>query len=176
MDSTVFQRGRRFINFLHLFCMAKTYQAHKLTKQNICLRYWNSMTKIKLVKFILCDSNTVLYFCKKKLQKIQIESRFAFTLGKVQENWILNVTNVSWIWKLLKTTQEWSLTPSYDGVPVEVTSFRKESLNQQSEEIQTFNEQPEIVGHDTVMEENHHCFTCHLHRETHGKLHWCSKR
>lgn len=58
------------------------------------------------------------------------------------------------------------LTPPYDGVPVEVTSLRKEGLHQQSEEIQTFNEQPEIVGHDTVMEENHHCFTRHLHGGT----------
>ena len=56
-----------------------------------------------------------------------------------------------------------ALTPSHDGVPVEVTSLRKESLHQQSEEIQTLDEQPEIVGHDAVMEENHHCFTRHLH-------------
>lgn len=54
------------------------------------------------------------------------------------------------------TDQESILTPSYYGVPVEVASLRKESLHQQSEEIQTFNEQPEIVGHDAVMEENHH--------------------
>lgn len=60
----------------------------------------------------------------------------------------------------------WILTPSYNGVPVEVSSLREESLHQQSEEIQTFNEEPEIVGHDTVMEENHHCFTRHLHGET----------
>lgn len=64
---------------------------------------------------------------------------------------------------LLITAPEWILTPSYDGVPVEVASLRKESLHQQSEEIQTFDEQPEIVGHDTVMEENHYCFTRHLH-------------
>lgn len=58
------------------------------------------------------------------------------------------------------------LTPSYYGVPVEVSSLRKEGLYQQCEEIQSFNEQPEIVRHDTVMEENHHCFTGHLHRGT----------
>lgn len=63
------------------------------------------------------------------------------------------------------------LTPSHDGVPVEVASLRKESLHQQSEEIQTLDEQPEIVGHDAVMEENHHCFTRHLHRETQGEVH-----
>lgn len=62
--------------------------------------------------------------------------------------------------------QKCLLTPPNNGIPVEVASFRKESLHQQSEEIQTFNEQPEIVGHDTVMEENHHCFTCHLHMKT----------
>lgn len=44
-----------------------------------------------------------------------------------------------------------TLTPSYYGVPVEVSSLRKEGLHQQSEEIQSFNEQPEIVRHDTVM-------------------------
>lgn len=61
----------------------------------------------------------------------------------------------------LWVTQE--LTPSYYGVPVEIASLGKERLHQQGEKIQAFNEQPEIVGHDTVVEENHHCFTRHLH-------------
>lgn len=62
----------------------------------------------------------------------------------------------------LRQSQEWILTPSYNGVPVEVTSLWEESLHQQSEEIQAFDEQPEVVGHDAVMEENHYGLTCHL--------------
>lgn len=59
------------------------------------------------------------------------------------------------------------LTPAYNGVPVEIAPLGKEGLHQQSEEIQAFDEEPEIVGHDAVMEENHHRFTRHLHEENH---------
>lgn len=62
--------------------------------------------------------------------------------------------------------RQFPLTPPDDGVPVEVSSLGKERLHEQREEIQTFDEQPEVVGHDTVVEENHHCFTRHLRRET----------
>lgn len=55
-----------------------------------------------------------------------------------------------------------TLTPSDDGVPVEVAPLGEEGLHQQREQIEALNEEPEVVGHDAVMEENHHCFTAHL--------------
>lgn len=54
------------------------------------------------------------------------------------------------------------LTPADEGVPVKVSPLRKEGLNQQSEEIQALDEQPEVVGHDAVMEEHHHRLTRYL--------------
>lgn len=56
-------------------------------------------------------------------------------------------------------------TPANDGVPVEVFPLGEESLHQQSEQVQTLDEQPEVIRHDTVMEENHHRFTRHLEAE-----------
>lgn len=55
-----------------------------------------------------------------------------------------------------------NLTPSNYGVPVEVAPLREEGLHQQREQIEALDEEPEVVGHDAVMEENHHCFTAHL--------------
>lgn len=55
------------------------------------------------------------------------------------------------------------LTPSNYGVPVEVAPLREEGLHQQREQVEALDEEPEVVGHDAVMEENHHCFTAHLH-------------
>lgn len=59
----------------------------------------------------------------------------------------------------LKTLQP---TPANEGVPVKVFPLREEGLHQQSEEIQALDEQPEVVGHDAVMEEHHHRLTRHL--------------
>lgn len=56
-------------------------------------------------------------------------------------------------------------TPANDGVPVEVSPLREEGLHQQCEEVQAFDEQPEVVGHHAVVEENHHSFAFHLHRQ-----------
>lgn len=53
-------------------------------------------------------------------------------------------------------------TPADDGVPVEVTSLGKEGFHQQCEEVKTLDEEPEVVWHDTVMKEDHHCLTAHL--------------
>lgn len=53
-------------------------------------------------------------------------------------------------------------TPADEGVPVEVSPLREKGLDQQSEEIQALDEQPEVVGHDAVMEEHHHRLTRHL--------------
>lgn len=61
-------------------------------------------------------------------------------------------------------------TPPDNGVPVEIASLREEGLNQQSKEIQTLDEKPEIVGHDAVMEKYHHCFTRHLLEEHSGRM------
>lgn len=58
---------------------------------------------------------------------------------------------------------EQMLTPSYDGVPVKVASLGKERFHQQSEKVEALNEEPEVVGHDTVVKENHHRFARHLH-------------
>lgn len=57
-------------------------------------------------------------------------------------------------------------TPSDDGVPVEISSLGKKCLHQQSEEVETFDEKPEVVGHDAIVEENHHRFARHLHKHT----------
>lgn len=62
----------------------------------------------------------------------------------------------------LLRTKSINLTPSNYGVPVEVAPLWKEGLHQQREQIEAFDEEPEVVGHDAVMEENHHCFTAHL--------------
>lgn len=62
----------------------------------------------------------------------------------------------------LPRTKTINLTPSNYGVPVEVAPLRKEGLHQQREQIETLDEEPEVVGHDAVMEENHHCFAAHL--------------
>lgn len=59
-----------------------------------------------------------------------------------------------------------TLTPSHDGVPVKVASLGKEGLHQQGEEVQALDEEPEIVGHDAVVKENHHRFARHLHGQT----------
>lgn len=53
-------------------------------------------------------------------------------------------------------------TPANNGVPVEVRPLWKEGFHQQGEKIQAFNEEPEIVGHHTVVEKNHHCFAFNL--------------
>lgn len=53
-------------------------------------------------------------------------------------------------------------TPADEGVPVKVSPLWEEGFHQQSEEIQALDEQPEVVGHDAVMEEHHHCLTRHL--------------
>lgn len=58
-------------------------------------------------------------------------------------------------------------TPADDGVPVEVASLGEEGFHQQCEEIETFDEEPEVVWHHTVMEEDHHCLTPHLNTEKH---------
>lgn len=58
--------------------------------------------------------------------------------------------------------QRKTLTPSDDGVPVEVAPLGEEGLHQQREKVEALDEQPEVVGHDTVVEENHHRFTAHL--------------
>lgn len=55
-----------------------------------------------------------------------------------------------------------ALTPSYDGVPVKVAPLGKKGLHQQGEEVQAFDEEPEIVGHDAVVKENHHRLAHHL--------------
>lgn len=53
-------------------------------------------------------------------------------------------------------------TPADEGVPVKVSPLREEGLHEQSEKVQALDEQPEVVGHDAVMEENHHRLTRHL--------------
>lgn len=55
-------------------------------------------------------------------------------------------------------------TPANHGVPVEVSPLGEEGLHQQGEEVQALNEQPEVVGHDTVVEENHYGLALHLPR------------
>lgn len=65
-------------------------------------------------------------------------------------------------WNDLPRNKAINLTPSNYGVPVEVAPLREEGLHQQREQIEALNEEPEVVGHDAVMEENHHCFTAHL--------------
>lgn len=60
-------------------------------------------------------------------------------------------------------------TPADEGVPVEVFPLREEGLDQQSEEIQALDEQPEVVGHDAVMEEHHHRLTRHLETISHSQ-------
>lgn len=65
-----------------------------------------------------------------------------------------------------------TLTPSDDGVPVEVAPLGEEGLHQQCEKVEALDEQPEVVGHDTVVEENHHRFTAHLREaNTQGEEH-----
>lgn len=58
--------------------------------------------------------------------------------------------------------QEVPRTPADDRVPVEISPLWEESFHQQSEEVQPLDEQPEVVGHDTVVKKHHHCFTFHL--------------
>ena len=53
-------------------------------------------------------------------------------------------------------------TPANDGVPVEVASLWEEGLHQQGEQVEALNEQPEVVGHHTVVEEHHHSLARHL--------------
>ena len=57
------------------------------------------------------------------------------------------------------------LTPANDDVPVEVSPLWEEGLHQQGEEVQTLDEQPEVVGEDTVVEEHHHHLTLQLQRD-----------
>ena len=58
-------------------------------------------------------------------------------------------------------------TPADDDVPVEVASLGEEGLYQQGEQVEAFNEQPEVVGEHAVMEEYHHRSTFHLNARTH---------
>lgn len=55
-------------------------------------------------------------------------------------------------------------TPANHGVPVEVSPLGEEGLHQQGEEVQALDEQPEVVGHDAVVEENHYGLALHLPR------------
>lgn len=48
-----------------------------------------------------------------------------------------------------------ALTPADDDVPVEVSLLGEEGLHQQGEEVQSLDEEPEVVGEHTVMEEDH---------------------
>lgn len=59
-------------------------------------------------------------------------------------------------------------TPSNNGVPVEVSFLWKECLNEQSKEIQSLNEQPEVVWQNTIMKKYHHRLTLHLQKEKLG--------
>lgn len=54
------------------------------------------------------------------------------------------------------------LTPAYDGVPVEVSPLREKGFHQQREEVEALYEEPEVVGHHTVVEKHHDRFTSHL--------------
>lgn len=66
--------------------------------------------------------------------------------------------------------QEEPRTPANDGVPVEISPLREEGFHQQSEEVQPLDEQPEVVGHDTVVKKHHHCFAFHLQRMERNKI------
>ncbi len=59
------------------------------------------------------------------------------------------------------------LTPSNNGVPVEVSFLRKECLNKQRKKIQALDKQPEVVWQNTIMKKYHHCFTLQLQKEQH---------
>lgn len=62
------------------------------------------------------------------------------------------------------------LTPANDDVPIEISPLREEGLHQQSEEVQTLDEEPEVVGEDAVVEKNHHGSTLQLHKNTKAGL------
>lgn len=48
-----------------------------------------------------------------------------------------------------------TLTPADDDVPVEVSLLGEEGLHQQGEEVQSLDEEPEVVGEHAVVEEDH---------------------
>lgn len=53
-------------------------------------------------------------------------------------------------------------TPANQDVPPEVLPLRKEGDDQQGVKIQPFHQEPEEVGHDTVLEKNHHGLAAYL--------------
>lgn len=57
-----------------------------------------------------------------------------------------------------------SHTPANNSVPVEISPLWEKGFYQQSEKVQSLNEKPEIVGHDTVVKKHHHRFAFHLQR------------
>lgn len=62
-------------------------------------------------------------------------------------------------------------TPTNHDVPPEVLPLREEGDSQQGVEIQALHQQPEVAGHDAVLEEDHHGLAAHLmESQHHGSL------
>lgn len=64
-------------------------------------------------------------------------------------------------------------TPANQDVPPKVFPFWKEGDDQQGVKIQPLHQEPEEIGHDTVLEENHHGFAAYL-EEKKGRVVKCS--
>ena len=53
-------------------------------------------------------------------------------------------------------------TPPYQNIPPEVLLLREEWDSQQGVKVQTLHQEPEIAGHDAILEEHDHHLAAHL--------------
>lgn len=56
-------------------------------------------------------------------------------------------------------------TPSKGYKSLQALPFREEGDDEECVEVEAFHQQPGVVGHDAVLEEDHNQLTAHLDRE-----------